>query len=272
MSKATTPSADGPNGRPTTAGFSLDPRNPLHQLFRDRMEKGRDLKIVVTAENAATGTGKTTLAFFLAHQWQQYYCSEDWTAERNATLSADKFLELYKELPRGSCLIMDEAEDLDARRSMAKKNVEFSHAWMKMRVRQIVSILTLPSTSALDKRLEELADVWIEVNRRGKATVHSIAVNSYGKNVMTPKTHTMTWPNVADHPEMEALTQLKQDHIDRGMKHEQEQTQDPEDAKQETKAETAKRLRKQGLTVSDIAEAVDMSTGWVSNQTKEVVN
>ncbi|MFO7898981.1 MAG: hypothetical protein R6V58_07965 [Planctomycetota bacterium] len=58
---------------------------------------------------------------------------------------------------RQEVIIMDEAEQLDSRRSMSNKNVEFWNLWQTMRFRQITSILTLPTRSALDKRGMELA-------------------------------------------------------------------------------------------------------------------
>lgn len=252
-------------------GTRLPPSSPLHQLFVRRMERGRDLKVIVTAKNAQTGTGKTTLAFWLAQQWHSMYADEDWTAENHATLDVQDYLDKYREAAAGSVLIMDEAEQLDSRRSMSHDNVDFSHYWMMMRVRQIVSILTLPSTSALDSRLQELADVWIDVERRGKAVVHGLNVNSYNKNTYTPKIQTVKWPNVADHEEMQALDEMKQAKIDRQLKDltDEEESVDPDDYAREKKIQYAQNARDSGLTIAAISSIVDMSEGWVSNNTEK---
>jgi len=247
-------------------GHTIDLDTPLHKMFLRRLSKGRDLKVIITAKNAATGTGKTTLAFWLAHQWQSIWRGEPWEADEHATLDPSEFLGMYQEHEPGTCLIMDEAEGLDARRSMAQENVDFSHHWMKMRVRQVVSILTLPSATALDSRLQELADVWIEVKNRGTATVHSLATNSYSQNLLTKKQHTITWPDVSEHPEMERLDELKQQHIDASA--EEEESIDPEEAKRDQKVTIAQRMRDAGMSTRDIADKVDMGKTWVSENTE----
>jgi hypothetical protein len=227
-------------------GWSIDPSMPLHQLFVRRMERGRDLKVIITSKDSQTGTGKTTLAFWLARQWHSMYGDGEWQAEKHATLDVDGFLDAYRELAPGSVLLMDEAEQLDARRAMSGDNVDFSHYWMMMRFNQITSMLTLPTTSALDKRLKELADIWIEVQRRGLATVHKISVGSYenGK-VRTPKIQQLEWPNVADHPEMEALDEMKQAKIDRQLDSLTDQTsEENSDLPKEVQAEMAYNIRK----------------------------
>lgn len=253
-----------------TCGYRIDPSMPLHQLFIDRFYKGRDLKVIITSQDSETGTGKTTLAFWLCDQWHQLFAPDNWSAEEHATLDIYDYLDKYRNLPKGSVLLLDEAEELDARRSMATKNVDFSHYWMKMRVRQVMTVLTLPSTTALDSRLEELADVWIEVQRRGKALVHDIRVNSYNKNVQTWQVHNIEWPNVAEHPEMERLDDMKSENIDQEIqKSEEEATApDPDEIKRSEKVRIAQNIRDNGSTIAEIAESVDMSEGWVSNNTE----
>lgn len=254
----------------TTCGYRIDPSMPLHQLVAQRFHQGRDLKCIITSKDSMTGTGKTTLAFWLADQWQQMLRGQQWSAETHATLDIYEYLDLYRDLPEGSVLLLDEAEELDSRRSMATKNVEFSHYWMKMRVRQVMTILTLPSTTALDSRLEELADVWIEVQRRGKALVHDIRVNSYNKSVQTWQMHNIEWPNVAEHPEMKLLDEMKSDDIDESVKQdkEEQETPDPKEVAREEKISIAQNIRDNGATIAEVAEAVDMSEGWVSNNTE----
>lgn len=253
-----------------TCGRRINPSMPLHQLFADRFHSGRDLKVIITAKNSSTGTGKTTLAFWLADQWQQLFADDPWCADDHATLDVYDYLEKYRNLSPGSVLILDEAEELDSRRSMAGKNVNFSHYWMKMRVRQVTTILTLPSTTALDSRLEELADVWIEVQRRGKAMVHDIRVNSYSKNVQTWQMHHVEWPDVSEHPEMEALDELKQENIDYGIEKEKEENEvpSPEEVQRQSWAEVAQNMRDDGKTLREIAKFIPRSRQWVSENTE----
>jgi hypothetical protein len=237
------------------------------------MEAERDLKVIITATNAQTGVGKSTLAFALASTWQPIYTGESWTADDGATYDVAEFLEKYTELPGGSVLLMEEAEQLDARRSMAGENVDFSHYWMAMRVRQIVSILTLPSTTALDKRLWELADVWINVKRRGQAEVHECQINDYQQDLWNEPVETIEWPDCSNHPEMQKLDQLKDDKIKRGLEdvaEEAEESIDPKEAKRETKIRIAQELRSDeslDLTGEEIGDIVGRSDAWVYNNT-----
>jgi len=253
-----------------TGGFKIDPSTPLHQLFIERHQKKRDLKLLVTSADSQTGTGKTTLAFWLCDQWQQLFADERWQAEKHATLDVFDYLDKYRSLPAGSILLLDEAEALDARRATSKENVKFSEYWMKMRVRQVSTILTLPTATALDKRMKELADVWIEVQRRGLAVVHDLRVNSYTNTVQTWKAHKLSWPNVAEHPEMQRLDVMKKEAINRSIDQEQqeEETPDPKEIKREQKIRIAQNLRDRGETIASIAEGVGMSEGWVSNNTE----
>lgn len=253
-----------------TCGYRIDISTPLHQLLVDRYYKGRDLKVIITSRDSETGTGKTTLAFWLADQWHQLFAPGQWTAEKHATLDIYEYLDKYRSLDPGSVLILDEAEELDARRSMASKNVDFSHYWMKMRVRQVMTILTLPSTTALDSRLEELADVWIEVQRRGKALVHDIRVNSYNKSVQTWQVHDIEWPNVAHHPQMQKLDRMKNDNIDETIAQEkaEEETPDPTEIEKSKEREHAQRLRETtDMTLDEIGDVVNRSASWISRNT-----
>jgi hypothetical protein len=208
-------------GRPHHINLDKD----LHQLAIDRIVSGRDLKIIITAENSQTGVGKTTLAGWLALSWTRMFAGLDWRCNREeygegmATLDPKEYFKIVKkvgrEYPAGTTIIVDDAEELDARRSMQNLNVEFSQRWMLMRLKQAITILTLPSPSSIDSRLEELADVWINVNRRGQALVHQIMVANYDtRDVMTRQTELIEWPDISGHPEMQTLQRMKEEKMD----------------------------------------------------------
>lgn len=268
----------GPGAPPTIQGHSIDVTMPLHQFVARRMDKNRDVKVLVTAKDSATGTGKTTLAGWLGLSWTPMFASEWWTCDRGGTIRPRAYLNGYTDLPKGYALIMDEAEQLDARRSTSTENVDFSHKWMMMRVRQVISILTLPTTSALDKRLMELADVWIEVQRRGLANVHAIHVNSYGSgDVLTPKIHEISWPDVADHTELQQLHELKQSKIEGRLAEvgeDGEEIPEPEEVERREAIKTVLRAVKpwaddQGTSQKEASGFVDYSKGWVSERIQE---
>lgn len=259
-----------------TRGRRIDISTPLHQLFAERYYNGRDLKIILTSKDSQTGTGKTTLAFWLADQWQQLFADGFWRADKHATMDVNEYLEKYRNLSPGSVLLLDEAESLDARRSMASENVDFSHDWMEMRVRQVSTILTLPTRTALDNRLQELADVWIDVERRGEALVHDIRVGRYDSKVRSWQSHWIEWPNVADHPEMKALDSMKQQRIDDKLESrqtgEEPEPPDPKEIRKEERKAIAQRARERGLTCREVGDMIDMSKTWVSKNTDTETN
>lgn len=250
----------------TAAVPPIDESMPLHQFRQRRLKKNRDLKVIITSRNSTTGTGKTTLAVWLALNWDQH----GWDAERKGTLSVSEYLDTYPDLEPGSVLIMDEAEQLDARRSMSQENVDFAEKWMMMRVRNVTSILTLPTASALDKRLKELADVRINVHRRGRARAYKITIDDHNTSeVHEYRWHDIEWPDIADHPEMVALDEQKQQKID-GVLEEggsEEEPVDPDSIARSKEIEIAQNMRDSGSSVREIAAAVDRSLSWVSNNT-----
>jgi hypothetical protein len=220
----------------------IEPDAPIHQ-FRER--KGRDFKVLITARNSTTGTGKTTLACWLALNWD-----EDWSPEEKATLHVREYLQRYRELSPGSVLLMDEAEQVDARRSMSQKNVDFAEKWMMMRVRQVDSILTLPTASALDKRLKELADVRINVLRRGLARVYRIVVDDHSQEVQEWFMHELEWPDISDLPEMQHLDEMKQSKIEG-------EIFDPDDGSDEAVADGG--LDQRDVAIRELYEKTDLS-------------
>lgn len=194
----------------------LDTGTPLHHLAVARMANNRDLKIIITAEDSETGVGKTTAAGWLAMNWTWMFSATEWNVEDHATLSPDQYFYMTRELAEGTVILVDDAEELDARRSMQDMNVKFSWWWMLMRLKQIFTILTLPSPASIDSRLEELADVWINVTRRGQGICHDIGVQSYGaRDVTTEKVHKIDFPDVSNHEQMQTLQKMKREKMDR---------------------------------------------------------
>jgi len=247
----------------------LNPDCKLSKLRRHRHREGRDLKVVITQRNSGTGGGKTTLAGWLCLNWDQ-----GWSAEQRATLDPDEFIGKYPELPAHSCLLLDEAEELDARRSMAEQNVEFAKNWMMMRTRQIdsiLSILTLPTASALDKRIKELADIRINVIERGVANVYKIRIDDHNTSQVRERfLHELEWPDVSERKELQSLEALKNERIDGKVEDaKSDESQDPDDARREERIKNAQRLRNKGMTTREIGDVVGHSSSWVCNNTSK---
>jgi len=264
---------------PEIMGYQIDDSMPLHKLVVYRMKNGRDLKIIITAKDSQTGVGKTTCAGWLGLSWTKQFTGEDWFVNPEeygdgmGTLNPKEYFAILKQVGNGykagTTVIVDDAEELDARRSMQNLNVEFSQRWMLMRLKQAITIITLPSPKAIDSRLEELADVWINIERRGRGVVHDIRVNSYGsRNVMTEQKHKIEFPNVADHPELETLREMKEQKMDDwDEEQEEDETPDPEEVKRKTKKQIAQNMRDQGMNGTDIADRLEVSHTWVYNNT-----
>lgn len=256
----------------------------LHRTAIERIQNDRDLKVIITAKNSQTGVGKTTLAGWLALSWTQmlagvpWHCDPENRGEGMATLYPGEYFKIIKkvgnEYPAGTTVIVDDAEELDARRSMQNLNVEFSQRWMLMRLKQAITIITLPSPSSIDSRLEELADYWINVECRGRALVHEIMVQDYGsRDVLTKKSHWLTYYDISNHPEMQKLSQMKENKMD-DWDEETEEGPSPAEVEKETKRQHAQRLRDMGVPIEsqdpetpDIVSTVDMSQSWVSRNT-----
>lgn len=266
---------------PEIMGYRIDPHMPLHQLAVKRIQNGRDLKIIITAKDSQTGVGKTTCAGWLGLVWTKLFTGDEWFVDPEeygvgmGTLNPKEYFSILSkvpsEYPAGTTVIVDDAEELDARRAMQGLNVEFSQRWMLMRLKQAITIITLPSPKAIDSRLEELSDIWINIERRGRGFVHDIRVNSYGsRNVMTEQKHKLTFPDVSTHPELEKLRQMKEDKMDAWDTEEEEEQEevDPDEVQRDQKIEIAQNARDNGYTCKEAAELVDMSVGWVSNNTE----
>lgn len=154
----------------------------VHKFVNDRLDENRDVKIIITQRNSETGGGKTTLGVLMA----MHFDRNGWTSDKGFQ-DINDYLAYYLERARsGDVLLFDDAQaGADSRRSTSRENVLISKYWTILRSRNIVSILTLPTQTMLDKRLLELADLWIHVRTRGEAVPHRIYVDDYRKYVRT---------------------------------------------------------------------------------------
>lgn len=251
-----------------------DPDAFIHQLRARRHRNGRDLKVVITQRDSETGGGKTTAAVWLALCWDKH----GWDGAEKGMTDPERFLDTFPDLPRHSCLVLDESEALDARRHMQDENIEFSKKWMKMRTRQIDSILTLPTATALDSRIEELADVVIHVTGRGRAKVYRVTVDDRTNEVDKRFKEFWSWPDVSDHPEFQALDEAKQEDLDEGSSQTSQSDELDGAALKRAIRQEAKRRRKSGESIRSICENIpnnpdtdaEYSTETVHRWVKEV--
>lgn len=201
------PERDAPELERLPDGFD----GPFWQEIALRKSQGRDAKILVTALDGQTGIGKSNFSDYCG-----YVC--DTTARgfnaSKTTIDLQEFMRFYEVLPPGSSCILEEGEQFDARRFMTNENVEGTRAWQMGRVREIIAIINLPSRKDIDSRFERLADYWIEVKRRGFATVYKKHIHSTKGKVYWEKLQTIEWPNMDQSESFRAMQSGKLSKLD----------------------------------------------------------
>jgi hypothetical protein len=245
-------------------------RGPFFQQIAKRKRQGRDAKILLTADNAATGVGKTSCAVYLAKVLDTTATGFD--AAEQATLNVPQFLDLYDELPPGSAAILDEAEQLDSRRAMSNENVDASERWQTRRVQQIITILTMPSVYTIDPRMEHLADYWVNVEVRGRARIYEKKIHRIKQSIYYQTLQTFQWPSMDGDRDYQRLAQMKDEFIgdeDDDANYVRESEVQERVKKAVKKAEREKRdefitnAAEQGLNYPEIAPIVGLSANRV---------
>lgn len=209
MEVTTMSKADQPTESEQKRALPLTLQGPFFEKVAERKAQNRDAKIIITARDGQTGVGKTSLAVCLAKALDTSGTPFD--AEEQATLSVPTFMAAYDELPLGSSLILDEAEQLDSRRSMRNENIDAAFRWQTRRVNQIVAILTLPSADMLDKRMEQLADYWIDVKERGECVIYEKKIHPIKKSIYYKTLQRFKWPNMDWDPAYKELARMKEE-------------------------------------------------------------
>jgi len=94
-----------PEELPTVEGYQMESDMQLHKLAEKRIQGGRDLKIIITAEDSETGVGKTTAAGWLALSWTKYFSGESWFVEPDeygaglGTVNPKEYFRILQKIP-----------------------------------------------------------------------------------------------------------------------------------------------------------------------------
>ena len=251
----------------------------MHGIYGPRQGGAR---VIVDAENAATGVGKTTAAVSLALACARAFDYE--LSPDDFTLSGEAYLERWREHPgrhQPSVIVLDELAGAgagDARRSMSNKNVNLARSWQLMRKKRIVTITTLPHWSDADKRMRRFADyrVWCLERPIGYFRPYKVTSTFDDGDVKTERyddVQRIKFPNLdgLDDPYFQGVTDKKDALLDSeafDADELQEDAIDPEDAERQQKVADAQRARDSGLSTTEVAEVVDMSQSWVSKYTE----
>lgn len=257
--------------------------------------------IIVDAENARKGVGKTGLAVGLG-QYLSNIFGYDMKRE-DCVLSGKDYLQRLEDHPgtqQPSVVVWDEAVgggSGDSRRSMAEQNRVLGQAWQTLRTKRIVQIVTLPDWNDLDTRLQKLADyrLWCREKPIGVFQPYKITTPFNGNGIRTvglgPSnggTREIKFPNLDayDDPLYEYISEQKDRLIDADGTYdaddvlgaEEEEQIDPEEAADQAEREMAIKtvLRsvrpwddERGDSYSDAAKLVGFSQSWVSNRVQE---
>jgi hypothetical protein len=236
----------------------------LHKEYMNRMSAGRDIRVVITAASE-TGVGKTTLALVLAIMWDIH----GWTVDK-VTLDPREYSVKYDDVPPGSVLLLDEAEQaVDKRRGMTNDNLEVSHDFATKRYRQVVGILTAPSKGWLDERIGiDMVDYWIQCQEtddgkpKGEGKVYRLKNNEHYEADYTQKTEIISWPNMDWHPLKAKLDAVKRERMEGQTERRYWHVDEVEKLKsnywtkcmQKTRFSFVRAMYEHGLTQAEIAE------------------
>jgi DNA-directed RNA polymerase specialized sigma subunit len=181
---------------------ALEDGYPFTELYRQRVRENQDLVTIVSDRQNRRGTGKTVFSLKLAAQLDR---TEEGITTEKVAIDPEELTEAYVELPKGSALVLDEAEaGLSKYEAGTAVNKAIRQLVSMGRVREKYLILNLPASSELDRDLKALCDFWVMVQEKGRALGHLLSWNPYSEEPRTPKTEEWEWTDI------EANTQLRE--------------------------------------------------------------
>lgn len=188
---------------------------PLYDLYDRRVRHNSDLVVVISDWHNRRGTGKTVASLKLAEALDR---TGDGITREKVSLSPEEIRESYAEQPRGSALVLDEAEaGISNRSAMSNVNKTMRNIMSMGRIEEKYLVLNAPASSHIDKSVKELADVWVLVQRKGHALVHFLEYQPYSNKPLTRKMQTFEWDDIERGTELrdvyDYLTKEKQGRI-----------------------------------------------------------
>ena len=257
---------------------SLPEGYPFTRLYRKRIANSQDLAIIVSDHQNRRGTGKTVFSLKLASLMDR---TDEGITTENVAISPEELTEAYMKLPKGSALVLDEAEaGLSKYEAASAVNRAMRELVSMGRIREKYLILNLPASSELDRDLKALCDFWFMVQSKGRALGHFLRWNPYSEEPRTPKTETWEWSDIPENDKLRSvydyLTDEKLAHL-KGEKDESSQripaseVQDMiKEAKDKASTETRNKLLQSfyddhDLTQADLAESVGLSRSRVAD-------
>lgn len=157
----------------------------LHDVFEDVLMDQRDIIIIIDDYRGRRGTGKTVFSLQLADAMDQ---TDEGLTKEKVSIQPEEIRNAYSSQPRGSGLVLDEAEvGASNRAAMSKTNQALREIMSMGRVEQKYLVVNAPVRGFVDKDIQKLADIWISMTNRGKGLVHHLKWMPYQQTLHTPQ-------------------------------------------------------------------------------------
>jgi hypothetical protein len=262
---------------------SLPEGYPFTELYKKRIRNNADLSVIISDRANRRGTGKTVFSLILAHMMDR---TEEGITEEKVAISVDELLDAYTEQPKGSALVLDEAEaGLSKYRAGSSVNMAMRELVSMGRIEEKYLILNLPSSGELDRDLKALCSWWFLVHERGKAYSHPLNWNPYSEEPRTPRMDDpFVWDDIPENHYLrniyEYLKEKKEAHL-RGEGEESSQRLSASEVqsrleKAKSEAETTTRnevltevYRNSELTQEELAKSVGLSRSRLADIVSE---
>lgn len=166
----------------------------MHQIYGKVVSENRDLVVVISDKRGRRGTGKSVSSIKLADKMDR---TDEGLTYAKCTLSAEELRNAYSNQPKGSGLVLDEAEVSAGNRSaMTKTNKALRQVMSMARVEEKYLVVNVPIKGFIDKDILKLADVWIAMERRGRGLIHHLKWEPYSETLHTEKKQRMEFEDI----------------------------------------------------------------------------
>lgn len=251
---------------------------PFTEAYQERVRNAQDWVVIISDASNRRGTGKTVFSLKLGHMMDR---TEQGLTKQKVAIDVEQIQEQYVSAPKGSALILDEAEaGLSKYRAGSRLNLMMRRLVSMGRVREKYLILNLPASSELDRDLKALCDFWFLVTKKGEAQGHFLNWHPYREKPLTPKTERWRWTDI---PETHRLRDVYDHLSEEKMKHLRGEADSSSDyvsrgelesaigtARKETERETKRSLirdvyRNSDLTQRELAESIGISRSYLAD-------
>lgn len=274
--------------------FELTPGTPLYDIVERRVRNNQDLTIIVSDYHNRRGTGKTILTLKLmaaiqrlARRIEPVEGAEPGISKAQTDIRAEPIIDAYTDQPLRTALGLDEAEvGLSKYDAGSQVNRTVRELVSMGRIEEKYVVLNLPASAELDRDLKALCDLWVLVQRKGQALVHTLPYQPYHSKELTKKIQTIEWSDIRGTHEIRhvyrSLTEKKRAHL-RGEGQESFIPASEVDRIVDQKVAEAEREQRdellraffhgsEDLTRKDVYDAVESTVDLSYERVREIIN